>query len=740
MNMFWRWRSAIGMHVMAACRGGERGGIALGDVRPMGRDAREAHVEGSLEHFADKHWAELIAAAIAAAVMVYLVYLFTRFPLPPGTDTGQWLTISRFYLFQDVPADRSISTVPPVVPVLLATLSLVSGATGAPVMFAALWYAGFCAMAFALGRRLTGEASGGLLAMVAVAVVQVQLFEFLSMGAYPQLTALLGMSLCLYALFALVKDAQHRRSWWLLSGGVALTLFAHTPSATVLAPALGLSLGYVMWSADDRRGAWRRALTAVGPVVAVWLLFVFVNRDAIFGFANVPAAYDLKGPDKLVDNIWRDNAQRIIFGTGFVMLVALPFMGDDARMKSKPSVLLAIWTAALVGVVAMAAARHTGTDYPRFVAYFIVPLGLAAAAGLQAFQPSRTATIAILVPVLLFAGHDGMRHFDTATRFYGMNARADDLSGVAAWLDESGGDGGVIGGTRETKWLQALTGRDSLLYLPRIYITRPWEVQRAIEAEVVHRSNGGIETGRMLVTANDGGQDFGKIFPAGVRVDAFNRGMYTHAFTMRNNTTSMLLESVGVSQKVSLSSLEDAGTFTYHDAGGEHMLTRFDSATAPLQVYRRVSASNADLDVVTVDYFIGLVPGVRPAALLVGTGDWGNVEVKPAATTYFYPELPDGSLIEVEARTSWLGAGVVPPPGANPFLEWRQATVQMDVGDGERRIPRTELYSPLRLLEGNGIRWIIDRDGDGAAFPVIRQYGLMPVYENEEYRVYEVPR
>ncbi|HEY8172868.1 MAG TPA: hypothetical protein VIH21_07255 [Dehalococcoidia bacterium] len=718
---------------------GERGGLAIGEFGAFERGASDdAHV-GFFDDFFNKRWAELIAAAIGVAIVVYLFYLYTRFPLPPGTDTGQWLTISRYYLFQDVPGGRSMMAVPPIVPASLAVLSLFSGPTGAPVMLAAICYAAFCAMAFVLGRRLSGSASGGLLALVAVCVVQGQLFEFFAMGAFPQLVALLGMSACMYALFGLAAAPEDRRSWLTLAAGVGVTLFSHTPSSTVLIPVLAISIAYVAWSAEDRRAVGITALKIVGPVAALWLVFVFINRDVVFGYANVPAAFDLKGPDKLFDNIWRNNTQRVIFGVGLVMAIALPFLMENRRgLKSNPAVVLSLWTVALIGVVAAAAARHAGTDYPRFAAYFIVPLGVAAAAGVQSLNPSRGATIAVLVPVLLFAGNDGMQHFNTATRFYGMNERADDLTDVAAWFDTSADNGGVIGGTRETKWLEALTGRDSLLYLPRIYITRPWEVDRALQAEVVLRSSGGIETGRMLVTANDGGEDYGKVFPAGVRVDAFEKGLYTHAFTMRDTTTSIVFEAANVSQKVSLGSLVQGGTTSYHDAAGEHLVTRFDAKASPLQIYRVVSASSLDLDVVNVDYYIGVLPGVRPSSVMVGTGDPGNVEIKPGQTFYFYPLLANGEYMEVEAQTSWLGTPV-PPAGANPFLQWRKATIRMDVGDGEHRIPRTELYAPLDVLHGAGVRYIVDRNGDGAAFPIIRRYSLQPVYQNEEYRVYEVP-
>jgi hypothetical protein len=694
----------------------------------------------SMASIAGQRWAEIAALAVAAVMVAYMLHLYTRFALPPGTDSGQWLAVSRFYLSEHVPAGRSVATVPPVVPVVLAGFSLVTGTTGAIVAMAAVSYGALSLMAFNLGRRLCGSATAGLLAVVAIGVIQSQLFELFSMGAFPQISAVIGMAVALYALLALVRHPDDGREWLTLAGGVAVTLFSHTPSSTVLLPVLAICLLYVAWSSGDLRRVFRNALTTVGPVFALWCVFLIINRNDIFGYASVPAAYDLKGPQKLFDIVWKDNAQRIVFGAGLATVFSLPWLISEhsgRRIRGRPSVLLAIWTATLLAIVAATAYRHIGTDYPRFIAYFIVPLGLGAAACVHSFQPSRSMVIGILVPVLVFAGNDGFAYFDTATRFYGMNERSDDLTRVADWLNTAG-EGGVIGGTRETKWLEALTGRDSLLYLPRIYITRQSEIDRAIQAEVVFRANGGIETGHMLITANDGGQDYGKVFPTGVRVDVFAKGLYTHAFTLRDKTAEVTLSAFG-REKLSLAQFRSGGTRAWHDASGEHLATTFTRADKRVSIVRVVSATDRDLTAVTVDYYIGTPPGVTPDSLRVGTGDTGSIEVRPGDTTFFYPMLSDGSFVEVEAKTSWL-AGATPPQDANPFLVWRRATVRLDAGGGEQRTRYTQLYDPQTLLKDNSVRYIVDRNGDGASFPILRQLSLKPVYTNQEYSVYELPR
>lgn len=736
-----RWRA------MADALRGERGSASLGPItlgmradprmREQLRDVddREALTPGG---FVDRYWAELIAAAIGGALTVYLLWLFTRFALPPSGDSGQWLAVSRWYLGQDVPADRSIATLPPLVPALLAAFSIVAGKPGAIVVLAALSYAAIAGLAYLLGRRMSGAPAGGLLAVVAIAAIQPQLFEMFAVGAYPQIIALIGMGLILWALLALVDTPDDDRSWLHLGAGVAITVFSHTPSATVMLPPLVTSLAYVAWSHGDRRGVAKRAARVIVPVFAVWAIFLFINRGVVFDYANVPAAFELKGPDQLFANVWRDNVQRAIFGAGLFALFAVPLLARNPDWKGRRDIALAVWTGTVIMLIGFAIVRQTGTDYPRFAAYLILPLGLATAAGVHALNLSRSATIALVAPVMLFAGYEGVRHFDTASRFYGLNERSDELRGISSWLNDQPGDGGVIAATRETKWLQALTGRDSLLYLPRVAITRPWEVERAQAAEVVMRASGGIESGRMLTTVNDGGTDFGKIIAVGVRIDTFDKGVYEQTLQVKDQQTVLSYEAYGVTARVRLTSMIPSPTVAYSDAEGEHLMTTFSGADGlPVQLIRIVTIDDRDLSIARIDYYVGLPEGVRPRSLVIGTDASDPIEIESGSEFWISATQKDGDELPLRVETSWTG-DPAPPAGANPLLRWRRATAVIDVGEGDQRVPYTQLYDPAALLARDNIRYIIDRNGDGASFPIIRQRALAPVYQNGEYSVYDV--
>jgi hypothetical protein len=719
--------------------GGARAGTAALDAHALSapvRPAVEERTPGRVHSFVLRWWPEATAALVTLAVCGYIIYIFTRFALPPGTDSGQWLTISRGYLQEPLPSGRDITVVPPVVPALLAGFTLVSGsAPGAIILMALAVYAALSAVAYLLGARLTGAATGGLLAMVFIGPVQLDAFESLPMGAYPQLVAVIGMAVTLLALIELVRAPSSRHWAAALGAGVALTLFSHTPSATVIVAPLALCLGYLLLSATERRVFVVNVALALAPVFALWLAFMFANRDVILGYAAVPAAYDLKGPDALLSAASRGHAQRTLLIGGLVMLFALPFVARDGRgWRARPSVVLTIWGVAIVSIVGLAALRQTNTDFPRFLVYFLVPLGLAAAAGVQALRPSSAVVVAIVAAALLFGGHEAVGRFDRSARFYGMNEHSADLRGVGNWLNQGADDGGVIGGTRETKWLEALTGRDTLLFLRRIYITRSWEIERAIDAEVVTRASAALESGAILATVSDGGEDYGSTFPNGLRVDVFHKGMYSEAFRLDDSAVLLTFERDGVPEQIVLSSL---GPRT--GAADGVLTTMLAGATGDPQVVRAVHMTEDAPSSVTVDLFIGARPGVVLQEVgidrFAGAGPISREQ--GFARSSMTARLFDGAEVPVSVHTAW-AESPGRPDGGDPSLVWQKLSITMSVPDGERRIDTLRTLDPSAMLHAYGIRYIVDRDGDGASFPIIRQRSLPKRYENGEYTVYEL--
>jgi hypothetical protein len=492
---------------------------------------------------------------------------------------------------------------------------------------------------------------------------------------------------------------------------------------------------YVLWSSPDRRALIWTGLRFLAPVGVAWVGFLSLNSDVIFGYASVDAAYDLKGPDRLWSTLWRGESQRIVLLAGAGALLAFPFVERGGRsLKSRPSLVVLLWTAGVATALLMAMLRQANTDYPRFLAYFMLPLGVALAALVQRFATSRGLTLAAAAPILILGAHATLETFDDASLFYGTNRTSDELVAAATWLDAYGTDGGVIAGTREGKWVQALTGRSALINLPRIHITRDWEIERAIDADIVMRANAGLEGGRLLATVNDGGQDYGSTYASGVRVDVYHKGMYTEAFRLDGRATTLTLERDGAIDGVALSSFSRE---TGVSPGA--LTTELRSYSGDVEVVRVVSMSDDAPSTVEVDLFIGTRRGVTLHS--VDVAQFGAAQQMREGDAFersrLIAPLFDGTQLPIEMETRWTD-GSVRPRGGNPSLSWQKLTMTFTFPEGERRIDTIRTLDAREVLQGYGVRYIVDRDGDGASFPIIRRHVLTSVYENEEFRIYDV--
>jgi hypothetical protein len=263
---------------------------------------------------------------------------------------------------------------------------------------------------------------------------------------------------------------------------------------------------------------------------------------------------------------------------------------------------------------------------------------------------------------------------------------------------------------------------------------RDWEVERALAADVVQRTSGAIETGRVMVRINDGGQDFGAVFLPGVRLDVYHHGLYDPVLELAHASTWIAYERGGESQLVRLSTILPSVTTA---VDGKAFVTHFGDRTDALSVVRTVEATPGNANSIGVRYHIrpavdvelrSLQFNVEGEQILVGEG---------SAPATIESELFDGTIVPITVITSW-DHGMAPPLAPPGEGEWQTLTIELRVPTGERRTDVTTFYDPVSILRGYGIRYIINRDGDGASYPLIRRYDLLPVHENADYKIYEL--
>ena len=205
--------------------------------------------------------------------------------------------ISRYYLGERVPVGRTVSTVPGRPADARGPERRAAGQSLAIVVLAAACYAALAWIAIPTRTPHDGDAGGGLLAVVSWSSRRVTCSTSSRWAPIRRAVGVIGMSVCLLGLLR-VLGVGSELARILLAGGTLVTVFFHTPSATVLLPVFAYLRGISLLAVQDARphgeGRSARPCARADRVVRVPAL----NGSSVFGYANVAAAYDLKGPDR----------------------------------------------------------------------------------------------------------------------------------------------------------------------------------------------------------------------------------------------------------------------------------------------------------------------------------------------------------------------------------------------------------------------------------------------------------
>ena len=462
---------------------------------------------------------------IAAAVVVGTAGVLAVSPLGSG-DYGQWLMASRPYLGESIPSYRD-GAVPPVVPWVTAMVgrAVGDGATSihvtAVLIFVALAAAAYLAAASLFRSRLAGA-----LAIVAAFLLTDVFFDLFAFGGLLQAGSLAWLLFGVAAYGRLrflvrfsrgTSDARSRRARWVAFGGAAcigLAGLTHMGTATIAVPA-GIMLALIAaWHADQRR---RRMIlvplgVALAVVAVIWLIVLLPGATEL---TRNPASLAYRGPDRLLDALvayWSSIAM-IAVGTGAVSLRAV---GELRRRQLGPWTMLAAWLGVTVGVVSAALVSSASTDYPRFATPLLAPLVLAfagvaahlltiAATTLRrrlSFGSRRGWATALLTTAVIAATPWSVGRFSNQIAGYAL-ADAGAMNDVAAWVDAHVSNGTVLAPVREGKWIEGLTGRDTLFAGDIRYSFRPAEWDRSLAAAALLRSQGALVNANFVVRLTD---------------------------------------------------------------------------------------------------------------------------------------------------------------------------------------------------------------------------------------------
>ena len=455
-------------------------------------------------------WPMLIMIGVLAGLALIVVST----PIAGRGDYGQWLMTSRHYLGEGVPDYRTITALPPVIPVLLA---LIRVAVPDPVValhvINVILLMGTGIGFYLSGALLLGSRWAGAFGAVLGLLVTDRFLELFAFGGLLQAGSLLCVGVSVGAFARAGRETRVRHRWWLLgTGAMALAAFTHVGTGMIAVPT-GLAAA-ALAAVALRRVGWRglvRALLplllAVGGVAAYWLL---VLLPASGDYLTNPASLAYRGPGRLLDSLFSYGPTTAVVAIGSIAIVA----GCLAELRGRRIggwLFLLTWIGVTWGALLYSVVSGAATDYPRFATPLLAPLVVAAGGGVwqlleignRWLMPDRPRLAgSLLAPAVLFlaaiiAAPLTVGRYERQAAVYQPRDAAS-LTAAVQWLDAEIAEGSaVLTEVRDGKWVEGLTGRPALFSQAVRYAFRPTEWQRSADADTLLRSVATVTSGRI---------------------------------------------------------------------------------------------------------------------------------------------------------------------------------------------------------------------------------------------------
>ena len=452
----------------------------------------------------------LLVPVVVALVTVVTAYAGTA--VPPGPDSGHWVTTAYAYVGHPHPSDFTVQPLayPPVTFLLVGAAFL---ATQSPVEAARLSVALLLVIygltTIHVARRFLGSRPGQLL-FVGIAVLNGPTLQMLFWGGFPNF---LGFALMNEGMVCLLAFLLRRGLWEGLAfwGAASLLYLTHDLSFDLFAAAVALFAAVWLvdrgWSALDLLKA-RGMRYGIGLFVAALALNQLLGtllgvRHPSYLYSN-PASFELE-PLGLLFRIFHyapavfPQGPLVILTSGGVLALLLAMFGVLAVAvggivwthpgRLPPTFLIAsAWLGATFLGPAVGYVIHIDTDYPRFAYFFAVPAALfsvgAAELGIPWLQARRRvrlestgagrppgarprnigtrpveqyAAVGLVLGLIFFSAT-----LPSAIRgqtSFAISSHDEAFQQAAHWIATQPGPGSVVTEAYAARWTEALTAR-----------------------------------------------------------------------------------------------------------------------------------------------------------------------------------------------------------------------------------------------------------------------------------------
>ncbi len=452
----------------------------------------------------------------ASALVLAVLGAFIVVDVQVGSgDYGQWLMVSRYYSGDEVPGYREFSAIPPIVPLLLALTRLViSDPLTALAAFKAFLALAFFLSVYAAGAVVFRDKAAGLLGAVCTFFVADRYLGLFAFGGLLQLTSIVFICLAVAAFAQAGHSLRLSMRWWILGSlAIFLAVLSHVGTG-VIAILTGCTVASTA-AICNRHLSWSERIKALMPLFIVFLLlapywFMVVLPNSTEYASNSAALY-YRGPSVLWQLLEEYQPTFILLWAGLASLIA-GALYEALRRRVGSYVIVAAWAAAAWGFLGVTIIGSVGTSYPRLMYPILLPLAVAVGGalllglkGLVTMLPGLpkvavpVAPLALAGLILLVAGPGAAESYQREARFYEVADLAQ-LKSLSESLDERlPGGQAILASSGDGKWIEGLTGRETLFTLPNRFSFRDYERERSIAADALLRSTFAMTNGQFFI-------------------------------------------------------------------------------------------------------------------------------------------------------------------------------------------------------------------------------------------------
>jgi hypothetical protein len=568
----------------------------------------------------------------------------------PGTDTGQWIMYSRYYIGESVPFYRVPLGVSPIIPLLIGISSFLTGNPLLSVKLIASIIFSFLGLTTYLVVKEIYDDIAGIIALYAVMLGQYLFVYLISFGGFPQLFSIVTLNIGLLCVVKYFKQPQKEIFLWGTALAGLIVALSHYPSF----PSFFLSvfMSYILFTWSNKMNfvnVIKYNIKTLGLPFIFWLIYTILFFKEETSYITNPAGYYRRGITEITfffKDISNTPIVLLFFALALISVAFLSFWGLTRNRRL--FLLLALWFLSPISIMLGLNLLKVGTDYPRFIYLFIEPLiwslsiflsilatknnffeGKFIHSARSAFSIFRLTLVIFLLVVITVNSLFSFNLFPNSLTYFSIK-RDDDFKSALTEISSYPDGKLVLAPFLESMWIEGLTGKPTLFFNEFRYLYRPGELNRAIDAFLLTNGN---------LIAAENGYLFVRFYGSSLRdlsetvVSFHSKGEYSDVFVIDDKYLNLSLSQNGI-----------------------EIILNFEKNFSGCQV-PRLQISDQDISI-QCDYYseafspplhIIKTTTIDKDSAEIAISFWANIEV--TRYIFYYQDLPFGKKDHVSNNT-----------------------------------------------------------------------------------------